>query len=336
MNPATMMPSVTSTVLPRAAILLLCLLYGCRSHQPAPGATALPAEGMSKPVALIETSELEEISGIAVSTRSEGLLWMINDSGNTNQLHAVDANNGNLLASINVAGISNVDWEDLAAFELDGEHWLLIADVGDNNARRRYGHLYLLPEPDSQRGDIAPTTVSVAAEIVFSFEDGARDVEAVAVDTARHEIVLVSKRDQPPGVYTLPLQLQTTCTPLLALRIADVDGLLPPTAADHLRFGRYTPYVAQPTALDIHIPTTVDQPVSAVLLTYKNTYLFQRQPDADWGTAWQQPEVIMVPPMQQTEAVAFGRSGCSLWVTTEQLPAPLHRIDSGLCDRLAY
>jgi hypothetical protein len=338
MNLVAMLTLITSPALLRAAlpILLICLLYGCRSHEPAPGATALHAEGMSKPVALIETSELEEISGIAASTRSDDLLWMINDSGNTNQLHAVDANNGNLLASITVAGISNVDWEDMAAFELDGEHWLLIADVGDNNARRRYGHLYLLPEPDSPVVGKAPDDVTISAEIVFGYADGARDVEAVAVDTQRREIVLVSKRKQPPGVHILPLTLTTTRTPLLAQRIADVNGLLPPTAVDRLRFGRYTPYVAQPTALDIHMPTAVDQPVSAVLLTYKNAYLFQRRAGADWGTAWQRPEVITVPPMQQTEAVAFDRSGCSLWVTTEQLPAPMHRIDSGLCDQLAY
>jgi len=334
----TMWIVITSSALLRAALpmLLLCLLYGCRSHQPAPGATALHAESMSKPVALIKTGELKEISGIAVSTRSDDLLWMINDSGNANQLHAVNANNGRLLASISVAGISNVDWEDLAAFELDGEHWLLIADVGDNNARRRYGHLYLLQEPELNAAAVSTNEATISAEIVFSYADGARDVEAVAVDTQRREIVLVSKREQPPGVYILPLTLTTTRAPLLAQRIADVNGLLPPTAADHLRFGRYTPYVAQPTALDIHLPTAVDQPVSAVLMTYKNAYLFQRQAGADWGTAWQQPEVITVPSMQQTEAVAFDRSGCRLWVTTEQLPAPLHRIDSGLCDRLAY
>jgi len=333
----TMWIVITSPALLRAALpMLLCLLYGCRSHQPAPGATALHAESMSKPVALIKTSELKEISGITASTRSDDLLWMINDSGNANQLHAVNANNGRLLASISVAGISNVDWEDLAAFELDGEHWLLIADVGDNNARRRYGHLYLLQEPELNAAAVSTNEATISAEIVFSYADGARDVEAVAVDVARREILLVSKRERPPGVYTLPLTLTTTRTPLLAQRIADVNGLLPPNAADHLRFGRYTPYVAQPTALDIHLPTAVDQPVSAVLMTYKNAYLFLRQPGADWGTAWQQPEVITVPSMQQTEAVAFDRSGCRLWVTTEQLPAPLHRIDSGLCDRLAY
>jgi len=303
---------------------LLLLLSGCQ--------TALTPANTVQAVARIDAPVLEEISGIARSTRSEALLWVINDSGNSNQIHTLTASSGELLASISIVGITNVDWEDLATFELDGQHWLLIADVGDNRASRRYGHLYLLPEPELSGSSAAAEAISISAETVFSFADGARDVEAVAVDVARREVMLISKRDTPPGVYTLPLQLQTSSRPLLAQRIADVGGLLPENGMDRLRFGRYSPHVAQPTALDIHQPRQSGQSVSAVLLTYKHAYLFQRQAGADWRHAWQNPAVIDVPPMPQTEALTFSHSGCSLWVTTEQLPAPLHRIDSGLCD----
>jgi hypothetical protein len=303
--------------------LLLWQLTGCQRDIVHAAAAVNPP--------LISASQLSEVSGIAESGLHDQRLWAINDSGNSNLLHAIDGGTGALQASIRVAGSSNIDWEDLAAFSLGNQHWLLIADVGDNTAQRRYGHLYLVPEPDWHDNQ-PPAEIQIAAELVFSYEDGARDVEAVAVDTQRREIILISKRDTPPGVYVLPLRLQTTSQPLLARRIADISGLQPPHPSDRLRFGRYSPYVAQPTALDIKLPSRAGQPVSAVLLTYKHAYLFQRPANSDWRDVWQAPRVIEVPPMQQTEALAFNRDGCSLWVTTEQLPAPLYQIESGLCN----
>lgn len=303
------------------AVLAALLLSAC---QP-----ALMPPADSSAAASIEHPALGEISGMAASTRRDDLLWVINDSGNRNQLHALAASDGSLLASISVAGISNMDWEDLAAFALDGQHWLLIADVGDNQAQRRFVHLYLLPEPELQTASPPPGELRVQSETVFSYADGARDVEAVAVDVQRREVLLVSKRDTPPGVYTLPLLLHGSKQPLLAQRIADVAGLLPPTEADRLRYGRYQPFVAQPTALDIH---AADNIVSAVLLSYKHAYLFQRRWDEGWQQAWRTPHVIGIPPMPQTEAAGFDRMGCGLWVTTEQLPAALHRIELGHCN----
>ncbi len=320
-------PDMRTVLLPALA-LVLC---SCRSD-PLPPTNPFPAtdRGLLDRV-LISAATLHEISGLASSTRNDELLWVINDSGNSNQIHALVASSGELQASISIAGVTNVDWEDLASFTLNGRHWLLIADVGDNDAKRQYGHLYLLPEPELDTQSAAPAAVSISAEIIFSYADGAHDVEAVGVDTQRHEILLVSKRDTPPGVYTLPLVLQTTARPLLAQRIADISGLQPPHPSDRLRYGRYSSHVAQPTALDIYLPTRPGQPVSAVLLTYKHAYLFQRPTDSDWRNVWQAPRVIEVPPMQQTEAIAFSRDGCKLWVTTEQLPAPIYAIDSDLC-----
>ena len=45
---------------------------------------------------------------------------------------------------LRVAGARNTDWEDLAAFELDGRHYLLIADTGDNGGLRRTLQLHVV------------------------------------------------------------------------------------------------------------------------------------------------------------------------------------------------
>ena len=43
---------------------------------------------------------------------------------------------GTTLGIVNVKGVTATDWEDMCAFELDGESWLLIGDIGDNQRVR--------------------------------------------------------------------------------------------------------------------------------------------------------------------------------------------------------
>ena len=45
-----------------------------------------------------------------------------------------------------------------------------------------------------------------AWSIAFRWPDGARDCEAVAVDAARGQILLISKKRQPPELFALPLR----------------------------------------------------------------------------------------------------------------------------------
>ena len=81
----------------------------------------------------VTDTDLPEISGLAGSCKTQGLLWMINDSGNANTLFGVSAT-GQVLGKFNIKDAPNVDWEDLSSFTQGRESYLLIADVGDNMA----------------------------------------------------------------------------------------------------------------------------------------------------------------------------------------------------------
>jgi len=125
------------------------------------------------------------------------LYWAINDGGNPTRRMLIKPD-GSRVRSFNTPGASNTDWEDIDAFDLDGKHYLLVADTGDNGGIRETLTLFVFEEPATVKdgADIAP-----AWTIEFRWPDGARDCEASAVDAARGEVLLVSKKRVPPELF---------------------------------------------------------------------------------------------------------------------------------------
>jgi hypothetical protein len=179
----------------------------------------------------IEDADLDESSGLIASRRDTDLLWSHNDSGGEPVLFAL-SNTGAPRGRVRVAGIANLDWEDMATFEWNGQHWLLIADVGDNAGRRTDCRLHIIAEPDP--ADLSPDrelTLSVAWSLPVRYDDGvARDCESVAVDAAEGVVYLLSKRERPAGLYRLSLHPDPTQPPPAATRVADVVHIPQPDA----------------------------------------------------------------------------------------------------------
>lgn len=268
---------------------------------------------------------LNEVSGMSISHHDSELLWVINDSGGGNQLHAINRHSGINVASIVITGVINRDWEDLDSFHYQGRNWLLIGDIGDNSARRQFLHLYLLPEPLADTNGDFPAAIKPTADITFSYANGARDSESMAVSPATAEILIISKRDDTPQVYRLPLLLSTPDQPLTATRLAPIDNLQKPGVFDLLRFGQRARYIAQPTSLTISSSATDDSQLVA-LLTYKNVYHYRRQTGDNWQQTFARtPEVTLLPPLAQAEAITYDIQN-QLLVTSEQLPAPVYRL----------
>ena len=147
--------------------LLIPLLAGCGASL----ATGGPcSQGVSRPL----PPEVPESSGVAVSRVHDGVYWTHNDSGWEPELFAVDED-GARLATVQVDGAENRDWEDLAIGPCDGqESCLYIADTGDNRLVRDTLVIYRVPEPPLEDG------AEVAADsLPLVLPDGPRDIEAV-------------------------------------------------------------------------------------------------------------------------------------------------------------
>lgn len=265
--------------------------------------------------ALITDPRLAEISGMAASRQHPGIFWVHNDGDNAAELYAIDAR-GEHQATLRIAGLRNVDWEDLAAFEWEGKHYLLVADVGDNGGLRRELPLRVIEEPS----ELADARVPVAWTVRFRWPDGPRDCESVAVDAREGAVYLVSKKRVPPELFRVGL-LPTTGRVQIARRVGKLAGIEQPTVDDLRRNPVYGRYRSQITAADISADGS-----QFAALNYRRVYVWSRDA-AGWGQAvTQPPRVLQFPWIPQAEALTFDRDGQSLWISSERLPAPLLRL----------
>ncbi|GAB2610839.1 hypothetical protein GCM10027191_03270 [Novilysobacter erysipheiresistens] len=260
--------------------------------------------------------QLDEISGLAASHRHDDVLWLHDDGGNPPRLFAVN-DRGGRLATFRVEGVTKTDWEDLAAFEFDGKRYLLIADTGDNGGLRRTLQLHVVEEPAT----LENARLQPAWSIAFRWPDGARDCEAVAVDARRGEILLVSKKRQPPELFSLPLR-PPAGELLTAQRLGTLSGVPAPDPERLKRAPRRARIDSQVTAASL----SPDGRTLAVM-TYRHLLLFPRAEGANWADAVAQaPRVSVLPWLPQAEALGWAADGGSLYATGEFIPAPLYRI----------
>ena len=290
---------------PAPAIVVVALLLGLAACDAPPPFVQLSG--------LVLDARLQEISGIAASRRHADTVWMVNDGGSAPELHAV-SRRGSRIASFRVSGVDNTDWEDLAAFELDGRSYLLIADTGDNGGLRKTLQLHVVPEP----ARLADATVAPAWSIVFRWPDGPRDCEAVAVDPVRGEVLLVSKKRQPPELFALPLRPEGH-GPLVARLLGTLRGV-PQGEGDEVRANPDLARIrSQVTAVDI----APDRHAMAVM-TYRDVLVYPRRGQEDWARAVaRKPEVHPLPWLPQAEALGWSADGQALYATGEISPSPL-------------
>jgi hypothetical protein len=262
---------------------------------------------------------LSSLSGLAASHVHADTFWVLNDGGSGPTLYAI-GKRGGLIATLHVTGVVNTDWEDLAAFDLHGRHYLLIADTGDNGGLRRTLQLHVVEEPGALVDGVLRPTWS----IVFRWPDGARDCEAVAVDAVRGEILLISKRHRPPELFVLPLR-PAPPTLQVAQRVGYLGGL--PSADPNL------------LRLDAHLARMRNQVTAADLspdgrtlavLTYHDVLLYLRAGAVDWPAAVAAtPQVHALPWLAQAEALGWSADGQSLYATGEHSPTPLLYLNPG-------
>lgn len=255
---------------------------------------------------------LPELSGLAFSRRTPGLVWAISDSGNPPELVALDAQR-RVIGVVRVDGAVNVDWEDLAAYELDGKPYLLVPDTGDNFSLRSELSIYLVPEPEPSAKSVAPVRT-----LHFRYEDGPRDCESAAIDVPGRRILLADKGRHPPGLYELPLDGADTGR--VARRIADFPPLVP------------TPPPPAQTIASVHwrgTPSAIDLSPDGrrlAVLTDLSATIFDRAPGQDWAQALKHPTLSQRLPRQpQFEALALDPRAPFALVANERTHSHLYR-----------
>ena len=259
---------------------------------------------------------LIESSGVSVCSFVENTIWTHNDSGHSSHLFLLKTD-GVLLAKVKVNNARNVDWESMSRFKLGGKSYLMVGDVGDNLARRRNCQLYLIEEPDlssklpEKPGKEPIETSANPIRLDFTYPDGARNCEAIAVDVVGKQIWLVEKiyldkrGEDPPGMYVLPLATNSFEKPIVAKRVAD----FPPcnvTGMDFSPNGR-----------------------RLIIRNYLTAHLYSRVDDETWEDVIKRtnPNVVVLPLQRQGESVCFTDDSKSIIVTSELNRQPIWRVN---------
>lgn len=259
----------------------------------------------------LEAPPNHEASGLAASRLTPGLLWTHDDSGGAPELYAIDAQ-GHRRGTLRLAGVENKDWEDVAAFRREGRAWLLVADVGDNDAKRGSVRLHLVAEPTAQ--ELRPNgTITVTPEysLRVRYEDGPRDCEAVAVDPIGGQIYLLSKRDEPARLYRLPLtRAPEVVTARFVTRVPKLEGA---TEVDFFLKGLLGRKLNWPTAMDFRADGR-----AALVLTYGAALVFERRGNEEWSDVFRRDPVrLPFHGLRQAEGACFSADGRAVFVVSE-------------------
>jgi hypothetical protein len=254
---------------------------------------------------------IREASGLVASRKNPGVLWTHNDSGNPNRLYALDSQ-GRTLGTYSLhtarSGIPNRDWEDIAIGPgpEEGQHYLYIGDIGDNQRAFASKFVYRVPEPNVDVGQTAiDTALVISTKLTLRYPDGAKDAETLMVDPRTKDIYIVSKEGSNAGVYRAAYP-QSSQEPITLERVTTL-GLSVVVAGD--------------------ISPQGDE---VLLKTYGQVFYWSR---AAGQSLW---EALSVDPLPvpytrepQGEAVAWAADATGYYTLSERsgsgsLPAPLY------------
>ncbi len=183
-----------------------------------------------KPDGQISPTLLTECSGLVHSLRYNGVFWAHGDGGSGASIVPVTAS-GKLArgwtGAVRVEGCKNNDWEDIA---LDDQGNLIIADLGNNNGRRKQLMLHFVSEPKPGAVSVRPTRT---LRVHYEDQKGdSPDYDCEAVFSAGGRIYFLTKHrsDKRTRLYRLAGESTTRSNPLRLVGSLDVGGMV--TAAD--------------------------------------------------------------------------------------------------------
>ncbi len=146
------------------------------------------------------SNKLSEDSGII---DWKGRLWTFNDSGGKNEIYAVDKASGEVVTTVVITNVTNVDWEDIT----QDKDFIYVGDCGNNHGNRKDLKIYKIA-----KNNITDSLVQhVESEVIaFDFSEQTDfsktnkktrfDCEAIA--SYGNQLVLFSK-DWDRGITTL-------------------------------------------------------------------------------------------------------------------------------------
>ena len=94
----------------------------------------------------VANAAITEISGIVPYNFAKGYFWVHNDSGDDANIYLIDST-ASLKVTVQIEGVKAIDIEDIARLKIGNDHFLILADIGNNQRKREELSLYVIKEP---------------------------------------------------------------------------------------------------------------------------------------------------------------------------------------------
>lgn len=275
--------------------------------------TSCPSYDSGEVLARIESGEIVEASGLVVSRKNPGVIWIHNDSGDSPRFFAVDMD-GSLLATYQLSGATNRDWEDISIGPgpAAGESYLYLGDIGSSAEMPRT--IYRVEEPDVPSSPAATTiTLSDYDTIKLTFpNDKSPNAETLLVDSETGDLYLVTKTGGVSEVFYKkgPHSDGEVAT---VTRVASINF-------------ESLPGNRQATGGDINPAGTL-----IAIRTYSHAFVWQKTADQTLGDSLSGAPCATIELIEepQGEAIGFDTNDRDLLTTSESTNQPIYRYRGG-------
>jgi hypothetical protein len=290
---------------------MLVAVAGLLVAAPQSGATCPPFENGGEKMGELANEAIDESSGLAASRRHDERFWTHNDSGGEARVFLID-HAGESRGVLDVEGVEATDWEDIAVgpCESGGDRsCIYVADVGDNKRGRRSVSITRVPEPALPDEESDGWSTDEATTVEFTYPGGPRNVETLLVQPETAEAYVIEKTPRAKAtVYRVP-RAWGGDDPVEAEVVGEIEvdqslvgGLI--TGGDVAPDGE-----------------------AFTVRTYVKVFTFCTDDGEPFESAFEAEAVVSHPRFTfQSEALAYGPDGESIWFTSEGKGAAVVRM----------
>ena len=256
-------------------------------------------------IAKVISPEINETSGMVVT---DSVIWLHNDSGDSATIYAI-SKEGTYLGKADIKDAYAKDWEEMTSFTKDGQRYLLIGDIGDNQERKEVVEFYVIPEPSQ------PTDISLSYSFSAQYDVGPKDAEAMFIDHNTNELIIYTKGREGTS-YWLKAALPAEKSSIQFTRFYENKR------------SKSSPKTRKAMA---QLITSADiSPDGRWIVTrdYLQAKMWYHPEGQDIATTLKQTTCkIPLPLQEQGETIAFAPDGKSLWTLSEGNRPTLYQIE---------